>query len=128
MSMVYADAVESILNDIVEPALTLICVAKPWSVASPELVIIQSLGGSPGWVFSQATGFTTGGPHDPAAAAGSTWSATVDTLVIKTVANRPINAGNRHIRNMPNLPPSTRRAVVPVRPGRIAPRDRPHAA
>jgi hypothetical protein len=80
-------------------------VAKPWIVESPELVIFQSLGGSPGCVFSQATAFTTGGPQGPAADAGATWSASEHTVLVNIVAKSPTAAGNRLIRNMPNLPP-----------------------
>src|SRR5215469_7622650 len=72
MSMWYADAVVSILKDSVCPAFTLICVAKPWIVWSPAPFTCQSLGGSPGNVFSQAITLSTGGPHGPAAAADFT--------------------------------------------------------
>src|SRR6516164_2060315 len=106
MFICHADAVVWTLKFSVWPALTLMAVAKPWMVESPELLSFQSLGGSPGCVFSQATGLTTGGPHGPpAAATRSTWSTTVHTVVVKTVANIPTIAGNRLIRNMPNLPP-----------------------
>jgi hypothetical protein len=94
-------------------------VAKPWIVEVPELLIFQSLGGSPGCVFSQATALTTGGPHGPAAADGSTWSTSEHIVVVKIVANSPTIAGNRLIRNMPNLPTSKRRDFVPVRSARI---------
>src|SRR6516165_6550057 len=59
-----------ILNDSVWPAFTLIWVAKPWIVESPIPLTCQSLGGSPGCVFSHAITLVTGGPHGPAAAAG----------------------------------------------------------
>ncbi len=68
--MCYDDAGVLILNDSVSPAFTLIDVAKPWIVESPIPFTCQSLGGSPGWVFSQAITLVTGGPHGPAAAAG----------------------------------------------------------
>ena len=55
-----------ILKLIVWPTLTLIDVANPWIVESPIPLTCQSLGGSPGLLFSQATGFATGGPHKPA--------------------------------------------------------------
>ena len=42
-----------ILKDTVWPGVTLICVAKPWIVGSPAPFTCQSLGGSPGSVFSQ---------------------------------------------------------------------------
>ena len=61
-----------ILKDSVCPTFTLIDVAKPWIVESPAPLTCQSLGGSPGKVFSQAITLTTGGPHGPAAAAGRT--------------------------------------------------------
>ena len=50
-----------ILNETVSPLLTLIDVAKPWIESSPALSISHVLGSAPGWVFSQATGFVTGG-------------------------------------------------------------------
>ena len=43
-----------ILKDTVWPGVTLICVAKPWIEGSPAPFTCQSLGGSPGSVFSQA--------------------------------------------------------------------------
>ena len=43
-----------ILKDSVWPGVRLICVAKPWIVGSPAPFTCQSLGGSPGSVFSQA--------------------------------------------------------------------------
>ena len=43
-----------ILKDSVWPGVTLICVAKPWIEGSPAPFTCQSLGGSPGSVFSQA--------------------------------------------------------------------------
>ena len=59
-----------ILKDSVCPAFTLIDVAKPWIVESPAPLTCQSLGGSPGSVFSHAITLVTGGPQGPAAAAG----------------------------------------------------------
>src|SRR4249919_1440307 len=70
MSMWYAPAVALILKFSVCPAFTLIDVAKPWIVESPAPLTCQSLGGSPGSVFSQAITLVTGGPHGPAALAG----------------------------------------------------------
>ena len=43
-----------ILKNWVWPGVTLICVAKPWIEGSPAPFTCQSLGGSPGSVFSQA--------------------------------------------------------------------------
>src|SRR6478672_6255601 len=54
MSMWYELAVVLILKDSVWPGVTLICVAKPWIEGSPAPFTCQSLGGSPGSVFSQA--------------------------------------------------------------------------
>ena len=59
-----------ILKNMVCPGLRLIEVAKPWMVESPAPLTCQSLGGSPGEVFSQAITLTTGGPHGFAALAG----------------------------------------------------------
>jgi hypothetical protein len=41
--------------------VTLIEVAKPWIESSPLPSTNHSLGGEPGWEFSQATLLTTGG-------------------------------------------------------------------
>src|SRR5215471_18595436 len=68
MSMWYDFAGVLILNDSVCPTSTLIEVAKPWIVGFPAPLTCQSLGGSPGSVFSQAITLVTGGPHGPAAA------------------------------------------------------------
>src|SRR5262245_54081972 len=54
MSMWYEFAGVLILKDWVWPGVRLICVAKPWIVGSPAPFTCQSLGGSPGSVFSQA--------------------------------------------------------------------------
>ena len=54
MSMWYELAGVLILKFSVCPAFTLIDVAKPWIVESPAPLTCQSLGGSPGCVFSQA--------------------------------------------------------------------------
>ena len=51
------------LNDAVSPLLTLIEVAKPWMVESPEPVTDHALEGSPGCAFSQAIVLGVGGPH-----------------------------------------------------------------
>src|SRR5579859_4036643 len=72
MSMWYDVAGVLILKLSVWPAFTLIEVAKPWIVESPMPLTCQSLGASPGKVFSQAITLVTGGPHGPAAAAGRT--------------------------------------------------------
>ena len=68
--MWYAFAGVLILKDTVSPTFTLIAVAKPWIVESPAPLTCQSLGGSPGRLFSQAITLVTGGPHGPAALAG----------------------------------------------------------
>src|SRR5215470_4300169 len=67
MSMWYDFAGVLILNDSVCATSTLIEVAKPWIVGLPAPLTCQSLGGSPGSVFSQAMTLVTGGPHGPAA-------------------------------------------------------------
>src|SRR5690349_22879977 len=69
MSRRYEVAVDLILKLTVSPTLTLICVAKPCSAALPEPETSQVLLGVPGFVFSQATGFSNGA-HASAAAAG----------------------------------------------------------
>ena len=66
-----------ILNATVSPLLTLIAVAKPWIESSPALSISHVLGSAPGWVFSQATGFVTGGSQGAAWAAGAPAASTI---------------------------------------------------
>ena len=68
--MWYDVAVVLILKDSLSPTFTLIAVAKPWIVESPIPLTCQSLGGSPGSVFSHAITLVTGGPHGLAATAG----------------------------------------------------------
>src|SRR5450755_1092372 len=69
MSMWYEVDVVLILKEIVCPAVALIDVANPWIEESPAPFTSQSLGGSPGKLFSHAMALTTGGPQGPAAAA-----------------------------------------------------------
>ena len=59
-----------ILKNSVWPAVTLICVAKPWIEGSPAPSTCQSVGGSPGSVFSHAITLVTGGPHGPMVGVG----------------------------------------------------------
>ena len=72
------------MKEIVSPLLTLIEVANPWIVESPFPEICQSLSGSPGNAFSQATGLA-----HAADAAGATTRATA-----RTVASNARNATN----------------------------------
>src|SRR6476660_6189693 len=60
MSMWYELAGVLILKDSIWPGVTLICVAKPWIEGSPAPFTCQSLGGSPGSVFSLAITLVTG--------------------------------------------------------------------
>ena len=83
-----------ILKDSVPPAFTLIDVAKPWIVESPIPFTFQSLGGSPGCVFSQAITLVTGGPHGLAAAAGR--APTNKNELTKAISNTP--TANRGVR------------------------------
>src|SRR5262252_6374992 len=96
MSMWYELAGVLILKDSVCPAFTLIDVAKPWIVESPAPLTCQSLGGSPGCVFSQAITLVTGGPHGPAAAAGRTL--TKESRLRDTARVRPKNSPGRDAR------------------------------
>src|SRR5690349_15181144 len=89
MSMWYDEAVLLILNWTVPPRLTLIDVAKPWIVGSPELLSCQSLGGSPCLVFSHAITLTTGGPHGPAADEGRACSAVATMAATAITAMTP---------------------------------------
>ena len=61
MSMWYETAVVRILNSTVSPTLTLIAVANPWMLGSPDPDSPQSLSGVPGSRFSQAMVFDVGG-------------------------------------------------------------------
>src|SRR5258708_39599350 len=88
MSMWYDFAGVLILKDSVSPTFTLIDVAKPWIVESPARPTCQSLGGSPGSVFSQAITLTTGGPHGLAAAAGR--ALTRESKVRSTASIKPM--------------------------------------
>src|SRR5205823_4321303 len=69
MSRCHADAGVLTLNDSVSPRLMLMAVAKPWMVESPTPDTCQSLAGSPGRLFSQATTLVTGTAHGSLAAA-----------------------------------------------------------
>src|SRR5450755_2967015 len=88
--MWYEDAGVLILKFSVSPTFTLIDVAKPWIVESPIPLTCQSLGGSPGKVFSQAITLVTGGPHGLAAAAGRTL--TRESKLRSTASTRPMIA------------------------------------
>src|SRR4029453_3986310 len=57
MSILMVDAVVLTLKRTVSPLLTLMSVAKPWSVLSPDPVISHSDLGEPVWAFSQIVGF-----------------------------------------------------------------------
>src|ERR1700674_1599812 len=59
-----------ILKWTVSPTLTLISVANPWMVESPEKLIDQSLEGVPGREFSQPITLTRGGPQGLVASTG----------------------------------------------------------
>src|SRR4051812_35818745 len=97
MSMWYDEAVLLILNWTVPPTLTLIAVAKPWIAASPELLSCQSLGGSPGLVFSHAITLTTGGPHGSAADEGRACSAVATMAATATAAMTAIRRSGRRV-------------------------------
>ena len=94
MSRRYAVAGVSILNPTVSPRLTLMSVAKPWIELLPAPVMPHSLSGLPGFVFSQATGLTTGASHG-AAFAGAAGTTAVRTAAISTAARRPPSARDR---------------------------------
>ena len=58
----------STLKWTVWPWLTLMSVAKPWMVASPDPLMSHSVAGFPALVFSQAIGLVIGASHGAAAA------------------------------------------------------------
>src|SRR5215469_17017730 len=89
-----------ILKFSVCPTFTLIDVAKPWIVESPAPLTCQSLGGSPGSVFSHAMTLTTGGPHGPAAAAERAPTRPSDAR--STASSRPITERRALVRRMTN--------------------------
>src|SRR5690348_5770098 len=68
MSSRYDVASVATLKLSVSPTLTLICVAKPCMLGSPEPVTLQAELGLPALLFSQAIGFTSG-EHGSATAA-----------------------------------------------------------
>src|SRR4051794_4694791 len=68
MSTWNAAAVVETLKWTVSPALTLICVAHPWIVASPAPLTSHVVRGVPGRQFSAMTGFA-GDAHGSAAPA-----------------------------------------------------------
>src|SRR4026208_447318 len=86
MSMWYELAVVLILKDSVWPDVTLICVAKPWMEGSPAPFTCQSLGGSPGSVFSQAIRLA---PHGVGVGVGVGLGSAVTTLKL-TVTEVPL--------------------------------------
>src|SRR5450755_548364 len=91
MSMWYAVEGVSILKLSVCPTLTLIDVAKPWIDESPAPVTAQSLFGSPGSAFSQATGFAQAANARAGAKAGAN---TARRRVIDRKAWRRRNRGS----------------------------------
>src|SRR5262245_16770702 len=88
MSMWYELAGVLILKLIVWPTLTLIEVAKPWIEVSPIPFTCQSEGGSPGFVFSQATLLVTGGAQGSAPAADPPEGSKIVTAARITAGNR----------------------------------------
>ena len=93
------------------PTSTLIDVANPWIVESPAPLTCQSLGASPGKVFSHAITLVTGGPHGLAAAARPA-PTTVITLATdrtpKHKARARPTASGRETRRAPNQTLDTR--------------------
>src|SRR5215469_1767563 len=87
MSMWYDFDGVLILKYSLCPTFTLIDVAKPWIVGSPAPFTCQSLGGSPGKVFSQAITLTTGGPHGSAAAGRALAR---ESMLISTASTEPM--------------------------------------
>jgi hypothetical protein len=53
------------LKETVLPLLTLMSVAKPWMLGSPDPLTSHWLEGLPGFVFSQAIGLAMGASHGP---------------------------------------------------------------
>src|SRR4029079_14664808 len=106
MSMWYAFAGVLILKDSVSPTFTLIEVAKPWMGASPARLTCQSLGGSPGSVFSHAITLTTGGPQGPAAVADGVLNP--DSRAINTATIDPITKARDGVRPADGSVPSSR--------------------
>src|SRR4029078_13107554 len=81
MASRYALAVVFTLNDTVLPRFTLMSVANPWIVASPEPTTSHSVDGAPVFWFSQAMRFGppaahARGPMNCAAAATTSIAAT----------------------------------------------------
>src|ERR1700744_885061 len=83
-----------ILKLSVPPTLTLIWVAKPWIVSSPIPSTCHFSGSTPGFEFSQATGFCTGTAQRPVSAAAAEVTPP-PASVTKTKAARRRNADAR---------------------------------
>src|SRR5215813_13940615 len=112
MSMWYDFDGVLILKVMACPAFTLIDVAKPWIVESPAPLTCQSLGGSPGNVFSHAITLVTGGPHGPAALAGCVL--TRDRTPRSTASMRPITKRGVRIRErVADIPDPPHRQMTP---------------
>src|SRR3954453_11571333 len=97
MSMWYDEAVVSTLNWTVPPTLTLIDVAKPWIVASPEPLTCQSVGASPVLLFSQAMTLVTGAAQGSAALAGAACRPTSTMAAAATTATMPTCRSRRRL-------------------------------
>src|SRR5882672_742884 len=98
MSMWYELAGVLILKLIAWPRLTLIEVAKPWIVGSPTPATCQSEGGSPGFVFSQATLLVTGAVQGSAAEAGPLACSTRIAAAATTISGTATVSGGRSAR------------------------------
>ena len=123
MSIRYALAVVSTLNETVPPWSTLMLVAKPWIDVEPAPLTSHSLGGLPGLVFSQATGFVIGASHGAATAgdAGMTSSPAV-TATIAT-GEPPTGPRRSHVATLrPSGPPSRPPFGQFARPTNFSPR------
>src|SRR5215470_13627498 len=73
----------------------------------------QVLSGTPGWVFSQATLFVTGGSHGPVAAAGG--AAAVSPP--RAVSNATAGASTRRMKRIRASPPAAHQRTPASRNG-----------
>ncbi len=85
MSIVYADADVSILNDSVSPTFTLMSVANPWIDGSPDPEMSHTDSGVPGLEFSHAITLT-GGVQGSAAEADPEDSGTRAATRVRTTS------------------------------------------
>src|SRR6266850_5338422 len=100
--MRYADASVVILKFSVAPWLTLISVANPWMVASPDPTTSHCEAGLPGREFSHAIAFATGASHGPANAGFAATTTGTRASIVRTIRHASGRARGRRPAQAPN--------------------------